>query len=67
MSEMLHGKGTYTWPTGSRYEGEFNDNVKQGTCKGVMACLDGAKYVGDWQNNKKHVPSLFHVATETSI
>ena len=37
---------------GSKYVGEFKENVRNG--KGSMTYPDGTKYVGNWQNDKPH-------------
>ena len=44
------GKGTYTWPNGNKYIGEWKDNIING--KGEFIFNTGAKYNGNWKNNK---------------
>ena len=49
----MHGKGTFTWPTGSYYTGDWQSNKKTG--KGEMHCKgDNSTYVGDWLNDQRH-------------
>jgi hypothetical protein len=43
-------KKSYTYPDGSRYEGEWKDNVRHGY--GVWNRPDGTRYVGEWRENK---------------
>ncbi len=43
-------KGTYTYPDGSRYEGEMKDDQRNG--KGIWTRPDGMKFEGEWKDNK---------------
>ena len=47
-----HGRGVYTWHTGSRYEGEWRANKRTG--RGVYTWSDGDRYDGEWRANKRH-------------
>lgn len=40
----------YTYPDGSRYEGEFKDGKRHG--RGAWIRPDGTKYIGEWVNDK---------------
>jgi len=42
----LEGKGTYVFPTGTRYEGEFWDGMFHG--KGTLFFANGSMYKGEW-------------------
>ena len=44
--------GTYTWPSGDIYVGEFKDGTGHG--HGTITYPDGEKYVGGWKDGKKH-------------
>ena len=47
----MHGKGTFTWQDGRRYEGEYQNDKMHG--KGTFTWQDGKKYVGDWEDGKR--------------
>ena len=44
--------GTYTWPSGQKYVGEFKDDDRQG--RGTQTWPDGRKYVGEFNVGKFH-------------
>lgn len=46
----MEGFGTFTWPDGRKYEGEYIDDKKDG--KGIFYWPDGRKYDGEWKNGK---------------
>jgi uncharacterized protein YgiM (DUF1202 family) len=46
------GQGTYIFPSGAKYVGEFANGVRHG--QGSMTYPDGTKYVGYWQNDMSH-------------
>ena len=43
--------GTYTYDNGTKYEGEFRADMRNG--KGTFTYPDGAKYEGEFVNNDK--------------
>ncbi len=43
---------TYTYPDGTKYDGEWKDNKRHG--HGILTRPDGTKYVGEWAENKPH-------------
>ncbi|MFT5167964.1 MAG: hypothetical protein ACI8P3_003203 [Saprospiraceae bacterium] len=43
-----NGKGTYIYPSGAKYTGNFRDGKIQG--KGTLYFSNGNKYSGDWTN-----------------
>ena len=47
---MLLVKGTYIFPTGSLYEGEFRDGEFHGT--GTLTFAHGGKFVGEWRKGE---------------
>jgi len=50
-------KGTYTWPNGRVYNGEWNNIFRHG--KGSYWWPDGRTYVGDWRNDKRHGAGVY--------
>lgn len=42
----MNGKGVYSWPDGTKYEGQFINDLKNG--QGVLFYTDGRKYDGGW-------------------
>jgi len=47
-----NGKGTYTWPSGNKYVGEFKNGNLNG--QGTKTWATGGKYVGEWKNGDQH-------------
>jgi hypothetical protein len=48
----------YYWPDGKQfYEGQWRLNRMDG--KGVLTCIDGKKYTGDYVDDKKHGQGCF--------
>jgi len=50
--DCLTGLGTFTYPDGTRYEGEFLANNPSG--QGVVDYANGDHYIGYWQLDKPH-------------
>ena len=48
----MSGKGVFTWPNGTKYEGEYLNNLKHG--QGVYSGDNGKSYSGEWLNGKQH-------------
>ena len=48
----MHGKGTYTWKDGRKYEGDYEMDKKHGF--GIYLWADGRKYEGNWAFGKQH-------------
>ena len=51
------GKGTFKWPDGSTYFGDFIDDYIQG--QGLYSWADGRKYDGEWVMNKMEGYGVF--------
>jgi hypothetical protein len=52
-----HGKGVDYYPNGTRYDGEFDHNIRSGF--GELIYEDGAKYRGGWKDNKQHGKGMY--------
>ena len=48
----FHGKGTYTWANGDKYDGQWKDDKMHG--EGTETFAGGDKYVGQYKDGKKH-------------
>ena len=48
----MHGRGTYKWPDGSEYDGEYINNIKEGN--GTFKWADGRIFKGTFKNGKPH-------------
>ena len=44
--------GTYTWPTGAKYAGEWKDDKRNG--QGTYTWPTGAKYVGEYKDGQRN-------------
>ena len=49
---MREGRGTITWPDGSMYVGQWQNDRKHG--RGIQTEVDGSQYDGMFQNGYKH-------------
>ena len=47
----LNGNGTYNFPGGSRYIGDFQDGKMHG--RGILTFADGSKYLGNWVQQER--------------
>jgi len=52
--------GTYTWPDGAQYVGEYKDGKNHG--QGTYTYPDGEKYVGEYKDGKKHGQGTYTLA-----
>ena len=46
----MEGQGTYIWPNGKKYEGEWKDGKKHG--EGTILFKDGSKMEGEFRDDK---------------
>ncbi len=46
----MNGKGKYTWPDGTVYDGDWKDDIKNG--EGKSTYPDGIVYEGDFKDGK---------------
>ena len=53
--------GTYTFPSGNKYVGDFKDNNFNG--QGTHTWANGDKYVGEWKDDKRNGQGNFTFAT----
>lgn len=53
----MKGKGTYYYPDGSVYKGEWKDGKHHGY--GTYEFSNGTIYEGEWQNNVLHGTGFF--------
>ena len=53
----MHGQGTYTWPDGEKYVGEWFANEKHG--QGAYSFANGNEYVGEWNDDKRSGEGTF--------
>lgn len=51
------GKGTYIWPNGSRYQGEFSNGRIEGT--GAFYWPDGSSFRGEWHEDLPQGKGIF--------
>ena len=50
ISSVKMQRGTYTYPDGTTYDGEWKDEKRHG--QGIWIRPDGMKYEGEWKNDK---------------
>ena len=58
-----HGKGTYTWPDGDKYVGEWKDDKQHG--QGTQTSPDGCAVCDTQQNMLQHYLSVVLVTPVT--
>ena len=53
----MHGRGTYKWPDGRKFEGNYENDRKEG--HGVYTWPDGRVYDGQWHAGKQHGEGVY--------
>ena len=56
----MHGKGTFCWNIGDKYEGEWKNGYQSGV--GTYHYSNGDKYVGTWLVGNRHGIGTFYFA-----
>ena len=51
------GKGTQVWRDGSKYTGQWKDDIASG--KGRLIHVDGDVYQGDWEDDRAHGEGMY--------
>jgi hypothetical protein len=49
----INGRGTYSWPDGKVYTGQWRDGLMNGS-DSIFTWLDGRAYEGGYKDDKKH-------------
>lgn len=50
--DCINGIGTFVWPSGSRYEGEWKNGKRNG--RGIFTSAQGETYEGEFKDDKFH-------------
>ena len=58
FGNQRHGKGTFTWASGAKYEGHYQFDRRHSD-NGVLTYADGSKYTGSWRNDMRDGNGLF--------
>ena len=51
-NDIIHGKGTFTYPDGTKYVGEYKDGKRHG--QGTLTYADGKVYIGEFVAGYEH-------------
>lgn len=57
---LRSGFGKYFWNSGSRYEGNWEEDVRKG--HGAFFWTDGSRYEGEWENDKMNGYGTYYSA-----
>ncbi len=55
--DCKNGYGTYSWANGDRHDGYFKNGQANG--KGTRRYFDGAKYIGEYKDDRKHGHGIY--------
>ena len=50
--DQKHGRGTYLWVNGDKYDGEWKNDNRHG--RGTYTRANGYQHVGEWKNDKRY-------------
>ena len=53
----MHGKGTFTWPDGTMYEGQYANNLREGF--GEYRWKNGKIFQGMFKEGKQHGKGVY--------
>ena len=60
----MNGEGVYTWPSGSRYEGTWENGRINGF--GTLTYSNNDQYEGEWLDGKMHGRGTYRYREPTS-
>lgn len=60
----MHGKGTYLWKNGLKYQGQFSNNHLTG--QGTLTWPNGSTYTGTVNSGKRHGWGEYHNSIDGS-
>ena len=58
-------KEYFHYPDGSKYDGEWNENVREG--HGIYTYQNNDTYDGEWKNNQRHGKGIYTNALTSKI
>ena len=58
-------QGTFLWPDGEKYVGEFRDDKRSG--QGTFTWANGEKYVGEFRDNKRNGKGIRYSASDSVL
>ncbi len=65
MKNKRHGKGAFFYPDGSKYDGDWNENVREGY--GTYTYPNNDTYEGEWKNHQRHGKGTYTYAATSKI
>jgi hypothetical protein len=58
LGDCQSGQGTYVWPSGSKYAGQFQNGLREGT--GTYTWPSGSQYIGEYKSGLRHGRGAYH-------
>jgi radial spoke head protein 1 len=65
VKNKRHGKGAFFYPDGSKYDGDWNENVREGY--GTYTYPNNDTYEGEWKNHQRHGKGTYTYAATSKI